>query len=108
MPCQLYRTGDGWIYVMCNKPKFWTALCHAIGRADLASDPDYASFGDRLARREELTTILDAAFSISTPAEWLERLKGQVPVALVRTPREALLDPEARKKGRVETCCLAE
>ena len=29
-PCELYRTADGWIYLMCNKEKFWPALCKAL------------------------------------------------------------------------------
>jgi crotonobetainyl-CoA:carnitine CoA-transferase CaiB-like acyl-CoA transferase len=33
VPCQLYRTGDGWIFIMCNKEKFWVALCDALGRS---------------------------------------------------------------------------
>ncbi len=32
-PSQLYRTKDGFIFLMCNKEKFWPALCEAIGRA---------------------------------------------------------------------------
>ena len=28
-PCQLYRTRDGWIFLMCNKEKFWPILCEA-------------------------------------------------------------------------------
>jgi crotonobetainyl-CoA:carnitine CoA-transferase CaiB-like acyl-CoA transferase len=107
VPCQLFRTGDGWIYIMCNKEKFWTALCRVIGRPELATDPGYATFRDRSGRREELTVILDAALAAKTTAEWLKCLQGQVPVAPVRTPREALLDPEARAKGRVETLRLA-
>jgi len=107
VPCQLFRTGDGWIYVMCNKEKFWIALCRAIGRPKLATDPRYATFRDRSGRREELTKVLDAAFSVKSTGEWLKCLQGQVPVAPVRTPREALLDPGAREKGRVETLSLA-
>jgi crotonobetainyl-CoA:carnitine CoA-transferase CaiB-like acyl-CoA transferase len=26
-PSQLYRTSDGWLFVMCNKAKFWPILC---------------------------------------------------------------------------------
>jgi succinate---hydroxymethylglutarate CoA-transferase len=26
VPSQLYRTRDGWIFIMCNKQKFWEAL----------------------------------------------------------------------------------
>jgi len=106
VPCQLFRSGDGWIYVMCNKEKFWTSLCQVIGRPDLASDPRYTTFRDRSGRREELTRVLDAAFSVKSTGEWLKCLQGQVPVAPVRTPREALLDPETRAKGRVETLTL--
>ena len=32
-PCQLYKTADGWIYLMCNKEKFWPTLCGAVGAA---------------------------------------------------------------------------
>jgi len=32
VPCQMYRTQDGWIFLMCNKEKFWPALCNAIDR----------------------------------------------------------------------------
>ncbi|MCR8725790.1 CaiB/BaiF CoA transferase family protein [Frigidibacter sp. ROC022] len=103
VPCQLFRTGDGWIYIMCNKEKFWTALCKAIDRPELAADPAYATFADRAGRREELTRILDSALQARTTADWLQRLQGVVPVAPVRTPREALMDPALRETGRVET-----
>ena len=29
-PCTLFRTPDGWIYVMCNKEKFWLILCEIL------------------------------------------------------------------------------
>ena len=31
-PSQLYRTADGWIFIMCNKQKFWPVLCEKLGR----------------------------------------------------------------------------
>src|SRR5690606_31613155 len=33
-PCQLYRTRDGFIYIMCNKEKFWHQLCVGVGRPE--------------------------------------------------------------------------
>jgi len=107
VPCQLYRTGDGWIYIMCNKEKFWAALCQGIGRADLASDPRFATFGDRLAHRDDLTALLDDALSTASTQSWLEKLRGKVPVAPVRTPREALQDPELREAGKIQPARLA-
>lgn len=35
-PCAQYKTKDGWVFIMCNKEKFWPALCEAIGRPDWA------------------------------------------------------------------------
>ena len=89
-PSQLYRTADGWIFVMCNKEKFWPVLCEALGRSDWGREPRFATFADRLAHRAELTEMLDEAFSAASTAEWLARLGGLVPVAPVNDVATAL------------------
>lgn len=106
VPCQLYRTADGWIYIMCNKEKFWPTLCEEIGRSDLAEDMQFATFKERLQRRDELTPILDEALMTRTTAAWLSRFAGKVPSAPVRTPREALEDPEFLKAGKVQSLTM--
>jgi crotonobetainyl-CoA:carnitine CoA-transferase CaiB-like acyl-CoA transferase len=50
-PSQLYRTADGWIFLMCNKDKFWPVLCGRIDRPAWATDPRYSTFKARLANR---------------------------------------------------------
>ncbi len=89
-PSQLYKTGDGWLSVMCNKEKFWPVLCRAIDKPEWADDPELATFPDRLRNRARLTEMLDRVFSAGTTAEWLARLSGTVPVAPVYDIREAL------------------
>ena len=106
VPCQLYRTSDGWIYVMCNKEKFWPELCEAVGRPDLARDPQFATFADRLSRRDELTVILDEAFSVKSSDQWLRKLRGHVPVAPIRTPLTALQDSSLEAEEKIETLAL--
>ena len=100
-PSQLYRTADGWIFIMCNKEKFWTALCERLGRSDLAAEPRFARFEDRLAHRDELTEILDAAFLTDTTANWMGRLGGHVPAAPVNDIAQALDTPFVRQQGIV-------
>ena len=39
VPSQLYRTKDGFIFIMCNKEKFWPELCGAVGRTEWADAP---------------------------------------------------------------------
>ena len=65
-PCQLYRTADGWIYIMCNKEKFWPALCGKLDRPEWIADPRFVTFRERLENRETITEILDDALSSRT------------------------------------------
>ncbi len=100
-PSQLYRTKDGWLFVMCNKEKFWPILCEALGRPDWGADSRFASFASRLEHRAEVTEMLDAALSAHTTAEWLDRLRGVVPVAPVNDVAAALGDPFVAGTGRI-------
>src|ERR1044071_2077638 len=71
VPSQLYRTADGFIFIMCNKEKFWPILCERIGHPEWGADPRFRRFQDRLANRELVNRLLDEALSARTTAEWL-------------------------------------
>ena len=101
-PCQMYKTADGWIYVMCNKKRFWPLLCEEIGHPELADDPRFVSFRERLQNRDELTLVLDEVFKKASTQAWLDKLQGLIPVSSVKTPREALEDRKLRSEGKVE------
>lgn len=102
-PSQLYRTRDGWIFLMVNKEKFWPVLCEKLGRAELAGDERFNSYKARLANRGALTTELDAAFSAKTTAEWLAGFAGTVPAAPVYDVAQALDNDFVRDEARVWT-----
>lgn len=102
-PSQLYRTADGWIFIMCNKEKFWPVLARAVGRPDWADDPDFATFADRLRNRERLTEMLDEALSARTTSDWLGLFGGKVPAAPVNDMKAALDNPFVRDTGRIVT-----
>jgi len=101
VPSQLYRTRDGWIFVMCNKEKFWAVLAEALGHPEWATDPRYANFAARLERRDEITAMLDEAFSRDTTTAWLENLTGKVPVAPVNDIAQALDNPFVAERGSI-------
>ena len=100
-PSQLYRTEDGWIFVMCNKEKFWRVLAEAIGMPEWSEHPDYCDYRARLAHREQLTRDMDAVFGTATTQAWIERLAGKVPVAPVYDVAQALENPFAHEQGRI-------
>jgi crotonobetainyl-CoA:carnitine CoA-transferase CaiB-like acyl-CoA transferase len=89
-PSQLYRTRDGWIFIMCNKEKFWGVLAQMLGKPEWAADPDFATFKARLANRERVTQMLDAVLSERTTDEWMKRFAGAVPAAPVYDIAQAL------------------
>lgn len=99
VPCQLFRTSDGWIYIMANKERFFPVLCEVLGCPELARDPRYLTFKDRLAHRAELAGKLDAAFETRPTAEWLTVLQGRVPAAPVKTMAEALASSFTAERG---------
>lgn len=100
-PSQLYRTRDGWIFLMCNKEKFWPALAEALGRPEWAEDKRFASFKARLANRELVTQMLDEALAQKSSAEWLALFGGSVPAAPVFDVAQALQNPFAQEQQAV-------
>ena len=103
VPVQLFRTADGWIFVMCMTEKFWQALLGELGRADLASDGRFATSDARRRNRDELTEVLDSEFVRRTTQQWLDRLQGLLPAAPVYDLAQALDNPYAGAIGMVRT-----
>lgn len=102
-PSQMFRAADGWIFVMCQLPKFWAILTTRIGREDLAADPRFSTNADRLTNRAALTEALDAVFGKQPMAHWQELLGGHVPVAPVYELSAALDNPWLDEVGLRDT-----
>ncbi|MFA0811812.1 CaiB/BaiF CoA transferase family protein [Microbulbifer epialgicus] len=102
-PCQLYTTKDDWIYVMCNKEKFWTELCEVIGQPGLTTDPRFSNFKVRLKNRDQLTEILDKILAEKTTEEWLTVFSGRVPTAPIYDVEQALANPFVTENGRIQS-----
>jgi len=102
-PSQMVKAADGWMFVMCQLPKFWDILCQRIARPDLAADPRFATNPDRLANRPALTQALDAHFAAAPMAHWQALLEGHVPVAPVYTLDAAMDNPWLQTIGMIDT-----
>jgi crotonobetainyl-CoA:carnitine CoA-transferase CaiB-like acyl-CoA transferase len=102
-PSQMFRTADGWLFVMAQLPKFWDVLTERIGHGELAQDPRFRTSADRLANREALTGVLDSIFATHPTAHWLGLLEGHMPVAAVNGLDAALDNPFVEQIGMVAT-----
>jgi crotonobetainyl-CoA:carnitine CoA-transferase CaiB-like acyl-CoA transferase len=100
-PVQLFKTADGWIFVMCMTEKFWLELMRVIDAPSIAQDARFASMPLRREHRDALTPLLDAEFSRDTTAHWLAKLQGVLPAAPVYDMAQALDNPFPAATGMV-------
>ncbi|MBB4265661.1 CaiB/BaiF CoA transferase family protein [Roseospira visakhapatnamensis] len=107
-PCQLYRTRDGWLFIMCNKEKFWPLLAEKLGHPEWIADPRLDCFKARLDHRALVTALLDEALGERDSQAWMEILGGVVPVAPVLDVCEALDNPFVVDRGRLDDFPRAE
>ncbi|MBS0421974.1 MAG: CoA transferase [Proteobacteria bacterium] len=101
VPVQLYKTQDGWIFIMCMTEKFWQELLKVLEDPGLESDPRFTTQALRRRHREALTPLLDAALSRDTTSNWIRRLGGRLPAAPVHDMAGALENPFLQRTGMI-------
>ncbi|TAL53196.1 CoA transferase [Pandoraea sp.] len=100
-PSELYRTRDGWIFLMCNKEKFWGVLAEVLGRPEWISDPELCNYKARLANRNRVRRELDDVLMTEDTATWMTRFAGKVPASPVYDVAQALENPFVAEQDRV-------
>lgn len=101
VPSQMLKTGDGWIFIMAQLPKFFTLLVTLIGRKDLLEDERFADVPARFANKAALIATLEETLAQHPTAYWVERLGGQVPCAPVNDIPQALENKYVHTGGMV-------
>jgi crotonobetainyl-CoA:carnitine CoA-transferase CaiB-like acyl-CoA transferase len=102
-PCQLFPTADGWIFIMCNKEKFWPVLSRALGRPEWESDPRFRNFEARRRNRDLVVELMDAELRKRPTGAWLKLFAGSVPAAPIHDLAEALDSPFVTDGGCLQT-----
>ena len=103
VPCEVFPTRNGSIFIMCVLPKFWVALCNALGCSELVEDPRFATPKARYENRDALAAELDKILRTEDTEVWLERLGGEVPAAPILGLDAALDSPYFREMGGIQT-----
>ena len=107
-PCELYRTSDGWIYIMCNKEKFWPVLCEVLGHDEWSTDGRFKDFKGRLEHRKLIREMLDEELQMKNTSDWLKIFAGKVPAAPVNDLQGALENPFVQDEGRIQSIPLKD
>jgi crotonobetainyl-CoA:carnitine CoA-transferase CaiB-like acyl-CoA transferase len=100
IPSQTFACADEEIFVVASTAKQWSALAAALGRAELADDPRFASVSARIANRDLVLQTLNSIFLQQPAAHWVARLESaDVPVSTVNTMDAVFANPQVRHRG---------
>ena len=100
VPYQAFAARDGRLMVAAGNDRLFAALVQAVGLAELADDPRFATNADRVANRDELAALLQARFATEERSVWISRLgEARVPAAPVQDVSEVAAADQTRALG---------
>jgi crotonobetainyl-CoA:carnitine CoA-transferase CaiB-like acyl-CoA transferase len=104
VPYQDFPTADGDMIVAVGNDGQFARLCEAVGRAEWAADPRFATNPQRVANRRELIVLLRQATVMRTTREWIGLLEqAGVPCGPINRIDEVFDDPQVQARGmRIE------
>lgn len=95
VPYQAFQASDGSLIIAVGNDGQFLKFCDAIGRADLAANPRFATNALRVANRNVLIPILAAEIAKHPAGEWSQRLeKSGIPCGPVNTVDRVFHDPQ--------------
>ncbi len=102
-PSSTYRSADDrYIVIAANSDSIYKRLMNAIGRPDLADDPELAHNDGRARRSDELDEAIEAWTSSRSLKDALEVLEeAAVPSSGINTAAEIFEDPHFRARGMI-------
>jgi crotonobetainyl-CoA:carnitine CoA-transferase CaiB-like acyl-CoA transferase len=100
VPYAVFPAVDGHVILASGNDRQFRDAMAAIGRADLAADPAYATNADRIARRAGLSAEIAAATAKLPRAELLARFEAlKVPAGPINTIADVFEDEQSTARG---------
>jgi crotonobetainyl-CoA:carnitine CoA-transferase CaiB-like acyl-CoA transferase len=100
VPYETFATADGEIALGVGSERQWARLGPAIGLPELATEARFATNGDRVEHRDELSPILAERFATRPTADWLEALDAAgIPAGPILDLPSAFATPQAQALG---------
>lgn len=101
-PNNAYRCAgdDRWIALTVTTETAWTTFCTALGHADAAADPHFATFAARKQHETELDALIAGWTADEEPFALAERLQAAgVPAGVVQRAGDLFDDPQLQHRG---------
>jgi crotonobetainyl-CoA:carnitine CoA-transferase CaiB-like acyl-CoA transferase len=100
VPYETFATADGELAVAVGSERQWPRFCEAIGLPELATDPRFATNGDRVDNRDALRPLIADRLVTRATAQWTADLDAaEVPNGAVADVLAAFDSAEAASLG---------
>jgi crotonobetainyl-CoA:carnitine CoA-transferase CaiB-like acyl-CoA transferase len=101
-PNSSFETKNGKIYMAVANQKLFVDACKAMGHPEWAEDPRFSTIAARVANKPELTRLMEEVLETDTKENWTQKFR-HLPAGPIRTMKEALDEPEVKRRGMLKT-----
>jgi len=100
-PNSSFETKNGKIYMAVANQKLFVDTCKAMDHPEWATDPRFATIADRVANKPLLTRMMEDVLKTDTKENWAQKFR-HLPAGPIRTMKEALDEPEVKRRGMLK------
>ncbi len=101
-PNSSFETKNGKIYMAVANQKLFTDTCKAMGHPEWVTDPRFSTIAQRVANKPLLTKMMEDVLKTDTKENWTQKFR-HLPAGPIRTMKEALDEPEVKRRGMLKT-----
>jgi crotonobetainyl-CoA:carnitine CoA-transferase CaiB-like acyl-CoA transferase len=101
-PNSSFETANGKIYMAVANQKLFTDTCKAMGHPEWVTDPRFSTIAARVANKPLLTSMMEEVLKTDTKENWTQKFR-HLPAGPIRTMKEALDEPEVKRRGMLKT-----
>src|SRR5215467_7479751 len=99
-PFQAFKTQNGAIIIAAGNDGLFVKMCHALGLAEMAGDPDYKTNALRQKHHGKLEAKIEALLKTKPTAHWLAVMaKADIPAGPINNVEQALAHPQVAARN---------
>lgn len=100
VPFQAFKTADGAIIIAAGNDGLFVKMCEALGRPDLAADPDYKTNALRQKHHNKLEHEIESVLKAKPTTHWIDVVsRGGVPCGPINNIEQAIAHPQVAARN---------
>ena len=99
-PFEAFATSDGSMIIAAGNDSLFTKMCEALGRSDMATNPEYKSNALRQKSQQKLKQEIESVLKTNTTDHWIAVVsKGGVPCGPINNIAQAIEHPQVAARN---------